>query len=714
MNKIIHINLGGYALTIDEDAYEYLQMYLERIRRRFSESEGRDEIIRDVESRLGELITQNLGVSTIVMLLHVESAIEVMGKPEDFGGEGEDSFERESSRKSNFGSTKTGKKLFRDEDQAVVSGLCAGLTAYFGLVDPVWMRIIFVLLTFISAGFWIPVYLLLWVIVPPVRTMGDRLEMKGQAVNIDNLAKEFEKGYERITRQVKGSGITKQGPLTSTLSGCLGILGKLVVGFLILFSILLVLTLGSAWVAMVLAFFTAEPFLLYVSPLSSAWTYFGVISIFIVIGIPVIAISLWIARRVFKFSSPKWLGAGLGALWIISFISMIAVAAGVTQQLNAKAEVMRSINLGEIASDTLLIKIDQTISSEEDGTSFNGFFGPEGWFKVDANGENVVFSDLVRVKIHRSKSGQFECVQTAKGYGANSADARTRAGLVSDIARFDGNSLLVSKEIIIDRASKWFGRNVVLNVYVPDGKYILFDKPTAVITEAEVQYYDDENHHNYIYNSAGNVFKMTRKGLLCTDCPAFGESDYQSDRNYEEFIFEGKFDVELIKSENSDFNILIEGDREALETIRSGDKLTLSAKEGIRPGTKVTIQTPDLSYLLADDTGLITIRGFEEYEAFLSVKGQSRIKAYMDVRDELEVVVSGQGKVELYGEGGRLSATLSDNAELDANGWRANVIEVAASGNAAGRVYGKERAIIKTENSSSIKLEGPAKREGQQ
>ena len=86
MNKIIHINLGGYALTIDEDAYEYLQAYLERIRRRFSESEGRDEIIRDVETRLGELITQNIGTNSIVMLLQVESAIEVMGKPEDFGG----------------------------------------------------------------------------------------------------------------------------------------------------------------------------------------------------------------------------------------------------------------------------------------------------------------------------------------------------------------------------------------------------------------------------------------------------------------------------------------------------------------------------------------------------------------------------------------------------------------------------------------------------
>mgnify|MGYP003379336250 FL=1 len=56
MNKILNINLGGYALTIDDDAFEYLAAYLDSIRRRFSESEGRDEIMTDIESRLGEII----------------------------------------------------------------------------------------------------------------------------------------------------------------------------------------------------------------------------------------------------------------------------------------------------------------------------------------------------------------------------------------------------------------------------------------------------------------------------------------------------------------------------------------------------------------------------------------------------------------------------------------------------------------------------------
>ena len=38
------INLGGYAFTIDEDAYQALQSYLERLRAHFRLDEGREEI----------------------------------------------------------------------------------------------------------------------------------------------------------------------------------------------------------------------------------------------------------------------------------------------------------------------------------------------------------------------------------------------------------------------------------------------------------------------------------------------------------------------------------------------------------------------------------------------------------------------------------------------------------------------------------------------
>ncbi|MBP6826898.1 MAG: hypothetical protein KA165_10115, partial [Saprospiraceae bacterium] len=142
MNKILNINLGGYAITIDDDAYEYLLSYLESIRKRFSESEGRDEIVHDIETRIGELISQSMGNRTIVMLPDVEAATEVMGKPEDFGGESTTGSTANTGSGSNSGSgsssgssggsgsggrkgsaatssIRTGKRLFRDEEDTV-------------------------------------------------------------------------------------------------------------------------------------------------------------------------------------------------------------------------------------------------------------------------------------------------------------------------------------------------------------------------------------------------------------------------------------------------------------------------------------------------------------------------------------------------------------------------------------------------------------------
>lgn len=204
MNKVLNINLGGYALTIDDDAYEYLSSYLDNLRRRFSESEGRDEILRDIESRLGELISGSMGNRTIVMLPDVEAAIGIMGKPEDFGAEPIETRRTANAGKKSGGSIRTGRRLFRDEEDKVVSGVCSGLAAYFGIADPVWVRLVFVLLTFLSAGFWIPAYFLLLILVPPAKTAADRLAMRGEKINVDNIAREIEEGFDRLGNEFSG------------------------------------------------------------------------------------------------------------------------------------------------------------------------------------------------------------------------------------------------------------------------------------------------------------------------------------------------------------------------------------------------------------------------------------------------------------------------------------------------------------------------------
>ena len=85
MNKTVNINLAGVFFHIDEDAYLKLQRYLEAIRRSFTDSQGRNEIIADIEARIAELFSERVqNEKQVVSVKEVEEVITIMGQPEDY------------------------------------------------------------------------------------------------------------------------------------------------------------------------------------------------------------------------------------------------------------------------------------------------------------------------------------------------------------------------------------------------------------------------------------------------------------------------------------------------------------------------------------------------------------------------------------------------------------------------------------------------------
>ena len=198
MNKTININLGGYALTIDEDAYEIADHYLTTLARHFGTGEGAGEIMQDIESRMGELVNRHKGTRIIVSKDDVVQAITVLGTPEEL--KDMDFAEIRSKKKEKTGESfqiKTGKRLYRDPDDKVVSGVCSGLAAYFGIQDAVWVRVAFALLA-LGWGTGVILYLILAAIVPPARTVSERLEMMGEPTNVNNIAKAVKDELEEL------------------------------------------------------------------------------------------------------------------------------------------------------------------------------------------------------------------------------------------------------------------------------------------------------------------------------------------------------------------------------------------------------------------------------------------------------------------------------------------------------------------------------------
>jgi hypothetical protein len=84
MNKTVSINLGGFFFHIDEDAYQKLSRYFEAVKRSLS-PEGRDEIMKDIESRVAEIFQDKLkNEKTVIGLSDIDEVISIMGQPEDY------------------------------------------------------------------------------------------------------------------------------------------------------------------------------------------------------------------------------------------------------------------------------------------------------------------------------------------------------------------------------------------------------------------------------------------------------------------------------------------------------------------------------------------------------------------------------------------------------------------------------------------------------
>ncbi len=723
MNKILNINLGGYALTIDDDAYEYLSAYSDSIRKRFSESDGRDEIVHDIESRLGEIISQSMGNRTIVMLPDVEAAIEIMGKPEEFGGETTSSSSGSSTSGSGSGSSKraksqptmrTGKRLFRDEEDAVVGGVCSGLSAYFGMSDPVWMRLIFVLLTFISVGFWMPAYLLLWILVPAAKTAADRLAMRGEPINVDNIAKEIEDSFERLGTQFNAEKKSASDrSFSNTVSSGVSVLGQMfgfVVRFIAKFGLViaaivafgLFIALAVSWVAGIWGLFAAAPYVEYFSPFSSGFTWLGFANMFFLLGIPILGLSLMFARALFKTRTPGWLSTGLGLFWTVNLISAIFLLTFGVKNYRQGGSLTKNIDLSGLTSDTL--RVEAINPSGSYGESFLWFGDEDG---VRLSDTKIEIDDLVEIRVRRSDDGNFKCTQIVRARGASNRDAVANAEDIEFPIAFNGSVLRVPTSFGIQQGKKWRGQHIRLNIDVPVGKSIVFDEKIYRHAAADMDEYSDENDRNYLSRSPEKVFRMTGGGLVCTGCPRFGDRDYDSrEEYYEHFILEGNFETEMRKG--NDFKLRIEGPADAIEKIRTGRKLTLSKKGGAT-GVKVIIETPVITSIIADNAGDITIRGFEEGDATLTVKGSNRVKAYMDVSDQLNVSLSGKCSLELVGEGGQMDANLNDGATLEAANWRARDVEITASSSAQARVFAKDDALIISDGSSKVTVDGGAK-----
>lgn len=264
MKKTLNINLAGYPFTIDEDAYNLLKDYLDTIRYAFETNDDTGEIASDIESRIAELLINNeAGGVRIVSREEISNVIERIGKPSEFieidetvemkedmreepQKEEEIKIEEEKITPPPYNAYQYSKnpfvrkKIFRDPENAILGGVCAGISHYLH-VDVTIVRLITVVLFFLSATTVAIAYIILWIIIPEARSPWQRMMMMGENPTVENIGKTVTENYEKPSYAKE-----RKGGIDGFLYSAFSVIVKafIIIGLIIAAPVLLALAIG--------------------------------------------------------------------------------------------------------------------------------------------------------------------------------------------------------------------------------------------------------------------------------------------------------------------------------------------------------------------------------------------------------------------------------------------------------------------------------------
>lgn len=657
MKKVININFQGRVIPIEETAFELLKQYIESLRRYFANEEGRDEIINDIESRIAELFSERIKKgATCITDDDVNAIIASMGRPEDFEAEaasttdangGSTQQQQSSSQQGqsassssssyNYGNTRAGRgRLYRNADDKIVGGVASGLANYFG-IDPVIMRILFVVLfaplfwvyillwviipsqsietnitkrlyrsaddkvisgvcgglaAYLNVGTWVPrlifalpliigvvsgvfnnmwwshdwdfwwgpkvitgslgsslffAYIVLWITVPIAVTSAEKLEMRGEKVDLNSIrdtVKEDLEGFktraERWGKEVKESaqqwgerakefGQTagaraktfsdEASPVARSAGSGIGhAIGVLFKAFFLFIAAIIVVALFTAIFGGIFGGFTMFPVKDFIfegfGQNLLAWA-----TLILFLGIPVVALITWLIRRIMGVRSRNhYLGYVFGTLWFIGLICLLILGGSIGRDFRASAPpVVEAVQVTQPPAGKLYIDVANT---------YDRYYGSD-WFGIDwedwpfyAINPDTLMLNTVRVNFKKSEDGDFHVSRVRFSRGSNPQAARELAERINFNVEQRDSVLLLPKGFAISRQEKWRNQQVLVVVKIPVGKRIQIDRRVEDYEWFNIQYNrrrgwdnDEEWNDSYRWQSEKELIMTPEDGL---------------------------------------------------------------------------------------------------------------------------------------------------------------------------------------------------------
>ena len=525
MNKTIIINIGNSIIHIEEEAYEILMVYLNEIKHHFAKSADDFEIVKDIEYRIAEMFAEILqkGQKQVIDVADVRVVIAQMGSVQDFVND-----EEEEVKTENFYANYNGvKKLYRDTDEGVIAGVCAGLGHYLN-VEARWLRLAFFLLTFL-AGTSILVYLILWVVTPRASSRSERMEMKGEATNLYGYKKSFDDELAALKANMKSANdhlapaMKKSGNVIAEMVKMLGRLmrwsfrffGKTIAICFIVFGfgimLTLIVTLGG-----LIGFYDESAYQTF--PLNVINMPFRdglIFHAFLTCFIPVLALVLFALKVVNnRIEISKYVWFGLLIVWLVGAGTSAYYTARIMGEFREEAELVQQIDLKQ--SPLYVIDVDKNmIFNKQDSLNYRLADLDMGKRTVVENFENGPFRNprSVSFEIDKSLDGKASITATYKSQGKDFQTALKNAQNIEYKFQQKDSSLVFNPTLSYKQNAAWRDQSVHLKLRIPVGARVLISNSSRRYWSF-YQYYDCREERDNDDNGYRESI-MTEEGLKC-------------------------------------------------------------------------------------------------------------------------------------------------------------------------------------------------------
>ena len=500
MKTTINVQLGPYNFPFELEAYEFLKHYLAKVNDVFAHEESREEILEDIETRIGELLQQNrLTKSFAVDEAEIKDIAVIMGDFAEINGEKNKSGNAERSFQEVDLDGHPRRRIYRDQDDAAIGGVCSGLSYYLGW-DPVVLRIIMVILLLVSFGTFFMAYLIAWAVIPAAKTTSEKLMMRGNAVNLDNIQQHVKAEANRANRNVKRWGRKLEDSFQGNAnSSSIWRFFRLMIGFVLLsfgIALLFFITIFMAWSE-------GGEFIFFGGNIHdfTSWVAPDGIGEYMLAGIGLIVLSP--AVSLLYTGMHYLLGLKLKRKWIYLFSAFCLIAGllictytGIRlgKEFDTEGVVSKTIQSPINTGDTLYLNIANDpyfIGRSNEEEDVLDMVSMEG-------GARVISAD-VEVKLMDTDRDNYwiEVVQSARG--RNLSQAGTRASQMDYQFNWTNKTLTLNPYFKIPEGLPYRAQNIQVIVYVPKGKKVMFNERWGWVS------WQDQWANHTIINSFGRL-----------------------------------------------------------------------------------------------------------------------------------------------------------------------------------------------------------------